>query len=231
MAAVTTLIGAQVLVGCACPCKIRHYPSDPLLSVLAHGQSRRAAWWVLIECQACGSKIAFGETISPAIAVRMNGERFFIRTAQVIRKTCVRPAQPSIADTFNIDLLPPVPTVPASNDEREGKGSQPKAQAAQPATTHDIIVFQGQIFCQPRVQVALPGSARARVKKKGRQPKVHAVQPVLAPAEKAACKDCEGLGYVKCKFCQGKGRFGWAMGLRCVKCRAKGKMRCVTCRN
>jgi hypothetical protein len=79
---------AQVVVGCNCACRFRHFPADPALTVLARGASQRH-WWILVECELCGARQAFGESDTP-IQLRWQGAKYAIRAVQFRLRTVVQ---------------------------------------------------------------------------------------------------------------------------------------------
>jgi hypothetical protein len=81
---------AQVVVGCSCACRLRYFPGDPALVVLAQSKALRESWWVLVECQICGERRAFGEAAKSHIPLRWRGAKYPIRPAQFRLMIAVR---------------------------------------------------------------------------------------------------------------------------------------------
>ena len=79
---------AQVIVGCMCPCRRRYYPTDPELLTLAQSRNARD-WWVLVECQVCGNRLAFGEINRPHVALRFENAKYPVRPVQIRRQTYI----------------------------------------------------------------------------------------------------------------------------------------------
>src|SRR5262245_49788753 len=81
---------AQAVVGCSCTCRQRYFPGDPALLILARSPGQRESWWVLVECQICGERRAFGETTGSYVTLRWRRESYPIWPVQFRLMSAVR---------------------------------------------------------------------------------------------------------------------------------------------
>jgi hypothetical protein len=73
---------AQAVVGCHCSCRFRYFPVDPDLVVVARSTDSPNSWWILVECQVCEVRRAFGETYRSYMTLRWRGAKYPIRPVQ-----------------------------------------------------------------------------------------------------------------------------------------------------
>ena len=88
MSWISTHLSAQVLVGCRCG--PRRFPADLALEVVGHQLDSGHHWWILVECQNCLARVAFGESVDARPRVKCHNRTYLIRAPQLVRGTQVR---------------------------------------------------------------------------------------------------------------------------------------------
>jgi hypothetical protein len=151
---------AQVLVGCSCACRVRYFPGDPALVVLAQSKGLRDSWWVLVECQICGERRAFGETAKSHIPLRWRDEKYPIRPAQFRLMSAVR--ERTIYD--DAQLLAPL-KAPETASMREGSSSRKESLSSSSSHAAKRVM----ILKVKRARARQPDGERCQTKKASRE--------------------------------------------------------------